>query len=54
VLGISILDFDESGKPTITDLNNLGISKDNQNALNKELCLGKFLDRFIALCKLKS
>jgi hypothetical protein len=53
VLGISILDFDESGKPTITDLNNLGISKDNQNTLNKELCLGKFLDRFIALCKLK-
>lgn len=54
VLGISILDFDESGKPAITDLNNLGISKDNQNTLNKELCLGKFLDRFIALCKLKS
>jgi hypothetical protein len=53
VLGISILDFDETGKPAITDLDNLGISKDNQNILNKELCLGKFLDRFIALCKLK-
>lgn len=54
VLGISILDFNENGKPSITNLEKLGISKSNSDILNKEFGLKKFLDRFIALCKLKN
>ena len=54
VLGISILDFNERGEPSVSNLQMLGISKANSDILDKELGLKKFLDRFIALCKLKS
>ena len=54
VLGIAILDFNDNGEPSITNLENLGVSKSNIDILNQELRLKKFLDRFIALCKLKS
>ncbi len=54
VLGISIIDFNERGNPSITNLQKLGISKINSDILDEELGLIKFLDRFIALCKLKS
>lgn len=54
VLGISVLDFDTEGDPSFTDLQNLGISKSNTDTLVNEMGLNKFLDRFIALCKLKS
>lgn len=54
VLGISILDFNENGEPSITNLERLGISKSNSDILNKELGLEKFLSRFIALCELKN
>jgi hypothetical protein len=54
VLGISILDFDGYGHASFTNLKELGISKDNIQTLNNEFTLSKFLDRFVALCKLKS
>ena len=54
VLGISILDFNEQGEPSVANLQRLGISKANSDILDKELGLKKFLDRFIALCNLKS
>jgi len=54
ILGISIIDFDEVERAYMADLNALGISDYTSNILNKEFGLEKFLDRFIALCKLKS
>jgi hypothetical protein len=54
VLGISILNFNEEGEPSVTNLGKLNISKSNSDILNKELGLKKFLDRFISLCELKS
>ncbi len=54
VLGISVLDFDKIGNPSVANLKNLGISEENSNFLNSELELNKFLNRFVALCKLKS
>lgn len=54
VLGISILDFDANDKASIANLETLGISEYNSAILNKDLGLKKFLNKFIALCILKS
>jgi hypothetical protein len=55
VLGIVIIDIDEkSGNCVFANLNDLGLSETTKKILSTELSLEKFIDRFIALCQLKS
>lgn len=55
VLGIVIIDIDEkSGNCVLANLNDLGLSETTKKILSTELSLEKFIDRFIALCQLKS
>nr|OQX22238.1 MAG: hypothetical protein BWK75_01275 [Candidatus Altiarchaeales archaeon A3] len=54
VLGIIVTDFDGEGNCHFADLNELKISNKTKKALNSELSLEKFIDRFVALCLLKS
>jgi hypothetical protein len=54
VLGIVIVDVDENENCLFADLNKLGLSVETQKILLEELSLDKFMDRFTALCRLKS
>jgi hypothetical protein len=54
VLGIVIVDVDENENCLFADLNKLGLSSETQKILLNELSLDKFIDRFSALCRLKS
>ena len=54
VLGIMIVDVDRKGNCHLADLDKLKISKKTKKILSQELSLGKFIDRFIALCQLRS
>ncbi|MDO8610190.1 MAG: hypothetical protein Q7R95_06570 [bacterium] len=54
VLGIVIIDVDENENCLFADLNKLGLSVETQKILLEELSLDKFMDRFTALCRLKS
>lgn len=54
VLGIIVIDFDSEGNCHFADLDELEISDKTKKVLSNELSLKKFIDRFIALCQLKS
>jgi hypothetical protein len=54
VLGIIVADFNENGNCYFADLERLGLSENTKKILNDELSLEKFIDRFVALCQLKS
>jgi len=54
VLGIAIIDFDKRGRAYFEDLKNLGLTEETKNALENQLSLGQFIEKVIALCKLKS
>ena len=54
VLGIMVVDFDKKGSCYFADLDKLNISKETKKILSQELSLDKFIERFIALCQLKS
>ena len=54
VLGIVVIDVDNSDNCIFADLNKLGLSEETQKILLGELSLEKFIDRFVALCRLKA
>ncbi len=54
VLGIVIVDIDKRGRCSFTNLGTLEIVEENQKIILNELSLNKFIDRFNALCRLKS
>jgi len=54
VLGIIVIDVDNSNKCILADLNQLSLSRETQEVLINELSLEKFIDRFVALCRLKA
>jgi len=54
VLGISVIDFDSVDNCHFVDLNELDLSDKTKKILNSELSLEKFINRFVALCQLKS
>lgn len=54
VLGIIVIDFDSKGNCHFADLNKLEISSKTRKILHNELSLKKFINRFAALCQLKS
>ena len=54
VLGIIIIDFDSIDNCHFAYLNELEISDRTKKILTSELSLEKFIDRFAALCQLKS
>jgi len=54
VLGIMVVDFNNMGGCHFADLDELEISDKTKEILNNELSLTKFIDRFVALCMLKS
>ncbi len=54
VLGIIIIDFDSVDNCHFADLNELEISDKTKKILTSEFSLEKFIDRFVALCQLKS
>lgn len=54
VLGVAILDFDEIGKGTFADLKKSSLSKETQKILQNDFNIEKFINRIIALCKLKA
>ena len=54
VLGIIVVDFNRKGSCYFADLDKLKISKETKKILNQELSLDRFIEKFIALCQLKS
>ncbi len=54
VLGIVVIDVDKYNNCIFADLNKLGLSEETQKILLGELSLEKFIDRFVALCRLKA
>ena len=54
VLGIAVVDFNKKGKASFADLNSLHLSKEMKQILTDQLSLKNFIQKFIALCKLKS
>jgi len=54
VLGIAIVDFDSKGVAHFENINNLALSNETKNILENQLSLHKFIEKVIALCKLKS
>ena len=53
VLGIVIVSFDDAGNCRFADLDELNFSETTKNILSEELSLGKFIEKFCALCILK-
>ena len=54
VLGIAIIDFDKKNNACFMNLNKLKFSKETREILNNDLSINNFIDKVIALCKLKS
>jgi len=54
VLGLAIIDVDKNNKCFFVSLDKLGLSDSTKKILIEELSLTKFIDRFAALCLLKS
>ena len=54
VLGMVIVDFDSKGVAYFKNINNLALSDETKNILENQLSLHKFIEKVIALCKLKS
>ena len=53
VLGIVVLNIDKKGVCSFADTSHTNFSITTKNALEKELSIEKFLERFVALCNLK-
>ena len=54
VLGIAVIDFDKNGRAYFVDLTTLGLSEDTKSILQNDLSLENFIEKTVALCKLKS
>jgi len=54
LLGMAILDFDKKGKASFTDLSGMGLKMDTIELLNNQFAIDKFIDKIIALCRVKS
>ncbi|MDP2362788.1 MAG: hypothetical protein Q8M94_03350, partial [Ignavibacteria bacterium] len=54
VLGMAIIDFDKRGRAHFEDLKNLNLAVETKNILENQLSITNFIEKVIALCKLKS
>lgn len=54
VLGIAVIDFDKNDRAYFVDLTTLGLSEDTKSILQNDLSLENFVEKTVALCKLKS
>lgn len=54
VLGMAIVDFDKKRAAYFEDLNKLKLTSETKNILEKQLSLSEFIEKVIALCRLKS
>lgn len=54
VLGIVVIDFDQAEHCLVADYEKLGFSEETKKILREDFSIDKFIDRFIALCRLKS
>lgn len=54
VLGMAIIDFDRRGRAHFGDLKNLGLTEETKNILENQFSIENFIEKVIALCKLKS
>lgn len=54
VMGILVIDIDDAGNCTLANLSTLGLSNDIKDKISDDLSLNKFIDKFVALCKLKA
>jgi len=54
LMGICFLDFDESNKPSFTNINKFDFSDETKNLLRNDFSLNNFLDKFAHLVNLKS
>lgn len=54
VLGIAIVDFDKKKQAHFEDLKKIGLQQETINTLEKQLSINVFIEKVIALCKLKS
>ncbi len=54
VLGIAVIDFDKNDRAYFVDLTTLGLSEDTKSILQNDLSLENFIEKTVALCKLKS
>ncbi len=54
VLGMAIIDFNSKGQAYFEKLVNLGLKKETIEILEKKLSIATFVEKVIALCKLKS
>ncbi len=54
VLGMAIIEFDNKGLAYFEKLENLGLKKETIEILRNQLSISTFIEKVIALCKLKS
>jgi len=54
VLGMAIIDFDPKGNAYFENLDELKLSDETKNTLQNQLSLPEFIEKVVALCKLKS
>jgi hypothetical protein len=54
VLGIAVIDFDKKKRAYFVDLTTLGLSENTKSILQNDLSLENFIEKTVALCKLKS
>ena len=54
VLGMAIIDFDNKGQAYFEKLETLGLKKETIKILENQLSIYNFIEKIIALCKLKS
>lgn len=54
VLGMAIIDFDRRGHAYFVDLKNLGLAEETKNIIENQFSIENFIEKVIALCKLKA
>ncbi len=54
VLGMAIIDFNRQRQAYFVDLNNLGLTEKTKNIVENQFSIEHFIEKVIALCKLKS
>lgn len=54
VLGIAIIDFDKRGRAYFGDLKKLGLAEETKNTIENQFSIENFIEKVIALCKLKA
>lgn len=54
VLGMAVIDFDEEGNAYFVNLKSLKLSKETKDIIKNQFSIENFIDKVIALCKLKS